>query len=241
MGKGKGAGIVGLLWVVCPILAGTPSVAAEDVQDGADRGPGLLTGQVFTANHPDSVMEHAVVELIFRKDGGEIEGIEAAADHSGRFAFAGLDTSHDLAYVLRVRSAGKDFLSEPILFAAGEETLVYNVVASTEMPIAEGALPEGHPAIEPAQGRRPPERPFLAALILLWLALCFLFLFRQSRERGRDVASRFPPAARGLVRDIASLDMRFERGEIGEDEYKKIRVSLRGRLIEIVEAHPPVE
>jgi hypothetical protein len=198
---------------------------------GQGVGPGVLTGQIFTAQHPDSVLGHSRVDLVFMGEGEAVMHRTVETDHSGVFTFAELDTTSSLAYVLRIQSPQGELLSDPIFFPAGQETIVYNVMARAETP----PLPTGHPPVQPTMGTVPRDRPPLTLLIVALTALLFAFFFNLTKAKPEEAPQAYPPNVRSLMRDVAGLDLRFERGEIGGEEYEKIRRSLRDRLMDLVE------
>jgi hypothetical protein len=191
-----------------------------------------LAGRVFTADHPDSIAPGAPVSLIFRPPQGEVQRLQSTADEGGHFHFVDLSPDTSIAYVLRIDYKNLQFLSSPIQFAPGEEVVEFNVLlAGGGAP--GGDMPEGHPSIpgEPMQGS--PVRPntlhtiLLALWVILVFALLALLARRSASTRGDEILS---PAARDLVRDIASLDNRHADGVIGAEEYRKVRDGLMARL-----------
>lgn len=195
---------------------------------------GVLTGQIFTAEHPDSLLRHAPVDLMFRGEDGAVDHVTGETDESGKFTFSGLDTTTNLAYVLRIQGPEGELLSDPIFFPAGQETVFYSVLAATQP-----SMPTGHPPIRQPVGTVPRDKPLLTLLVVILLMLLLAFLFNLTRGPGKEGRQAYPPKVRSLMRDVAGLDLRFERGEIGGEEYEKIRRSLRERLMDLVRSHPP--
>lgn len=234
-----GRGCVGRGCLILLLCLAWPAATRPQEETGRQpEGPGVLRGTVFTADHPESLLRHAPVDLIYRPGGGEFQRITGEADHAGSFSFTGLDTTSSLAYVLRILRGEREFLSEPIVFPPGMDTLVYNVMA-TEDPSRAG-LPTGHPPLsQPPPASAPKQNDFATFLIVAWIALAFAIPFHLTRSKPRSRgASPYPPEARSLMRDIAALDLRHEKGEIGGAEYGKIRSSLRARVIDILQSGP---
>jgi hypothetical protein len=200
-------------WVASPAVAAT------------------IAGRVFTADDPDSIAPGAPVSVVFRPPAGEVQRLQTTADAEGHFHFVDLSADSSIAYVLRIDFKGMQFLSSPIRFEPGEDVVEFNVLLSGGMP--QGEVPAGHSGItgEPAQGR--PVRPNALHTILLsvWVTLIFALLAVLARRKLRAGGEqRLPAAARGLVRDIASLDNSHAGGVIGEEEYRKVREGLMTRL-----------
>ena len=64
-------------------------------------------------------------------------------------------------------------------------------------------------------------------MVLVWAAIIGgVVLVVRSLTRGRDHVPPPPPAPRSQARE--TLDLRFARGEITEDEYQRMRVVLDG-------------
>jgi hypothetical protein len=148
-----------------------------------------------------------------------------------------LDTTTNVAYILGIQGEDGELVSDPIFFPAGQETLVYDLVTKTEVP----PLPTGHPSINSSTGIVPKDRPVVTFVIILFLVLLFAFFFRLTEGKPeQSPQGAYPRDVQGLMGDIASLDLRHERGEIGSEEYTKIRHTLRERLIELVRSSPLV-
>jgi hypothetical protein len=199
----------------------------------------VLTGRVFTADSPDSVLALNPIEVVYQDASGQTHRHATTTDAMGRFLFDGLEPE-GRAYVLSIKRGGREFLSEPIHFQAGQDTLVYDVMLVNEPPPS-GPLPAGHPPVGGVPPHRPVDSPLWALAIVVGLAVLFAYLFHLSGETPEAARQRrYPPRAVALMRDLAALDLRRERGEIGEEEYAKVREGLKRRLLEILRDHPPV-
>lgn len=203
---------------------------------------GRIAGQLFTAEHPDSLAAGAELTLIFRSADGAVQRIPTTAGSQGEYQFTRLDTDPALQYVIRVRHFGRDFLGAPIHFEPGESDLVYNfLVARDAAPLPTEGM-EGHPPIpsggmatQPPRVRQDPLA--MGAIVVGILALFGIPIaeaYRRDRSRRVRGAGLGPdPEAESLVQDIARLDLRFARGEIESGDYQAVRRSLRRRLEEL--------
>lgn len=226
-----GAGTVPAIRIWVRIAVASGALAAASLWGAAPSTAATIAGRVFTADHPDSIAPGAPVSVVFRPPAGEVQRLQTNADAEGHFHFVDLSADSSISYVLRIDFKGMQFLSSPIRFEPGEDVVEFNVLLAGGMP--QGEMPAGHPAVSggPPQGR--PVRPNALHTILLsvWVAMIFALiavLARRKRPQGGD--RTLPAVARGLVRDIASLDNSHADGVIGEEEYRKVREGLMIRL-----------
>lgn len=211
----RGAGPIVLL-----VLAFAGSLAVSNASAAT------IAGKVFTAESVDSLAQGASVTLVIHAGPGtDTKQVETSTDAQGHFHFPGLPSDTSLAYVLRITFRGKDFLSNPIRFPAGEEQIDYNVLLSDHSP--ESGQPE--PVI---QGRPARQSVFHTILIVLCVVVLFSLFATLARRQDSAEESRGaqPPEVGALIREIASLDVRHEDGIIGDDEYRKVRSALLARL-----------
>jgi len=142
-----------------------------------------LSGQVYTADHPDSIAASAAVTLIYRDRDGELARVETVTDRSGRFRYQDLDGDTSLAYVLRIDDSRSSFLSAPIRYAAGQEEIDFNVLLTPGS--MQSDIPSGHPSLDGgmAQGRPVEQKPIHTALIVLAVVSAYGLLARWARPR----------------------------------------------------------
>ena len=216
-----------IAWIA--VIGGALSAPASWI--AAPAAAATIAGRVFTADAPDSIAPGAPVSVVFRPPGGDVQRLQATADAEGHFHFVDLSADSSIAYVLRIDFKGMQFLSSPIRFEPGEDVVEFNVLLSGGMP--QGEVPAGHSKVpgRPAQGR--PVRPIALHTILLSVCVTLIFallalLARRKLRAGGE--RRLAAPARGLVRDIASLDNSHAGGVIGEEEYRKVREGLMTRL-----------
>lgn len=203
---------------------------------------GRIAGQLFTAEHPDSLAVGAELTLIFRSADGAVQRIPATAGIQGEYEFSGLPTDPALQYVIRVRHFGRDFLGAPIHFEPGEADLIYNFLVSRDAaPLPTDGM-EGHPPIgsggaarqEPGVRQDPLAMSAIVLGILALFALPIAEAYRRDRAlRALRAAPTADPEAEALVQDIARLDLRFARGELESGDYQAVRRSLLRRLHEL--------
>lgn len=199
---------LGLLSLLFPLglLCGGGLASAQG------NNPGEISGQVYTAEHPESLATGAQVSLVYRNARDEVERAAMPTDEQGRFCFSELPTNPDLEYVLRVDHRGMVSVGQPVRFESGESVLSFDVLigggperavsgpelGSGRTPEGPGGsmgiggggledeLPPGHPSIpgiRPLEGR--PVRQDPSHTILLTLALAGLFglpMFLLSRK-----------------------------------------------------------
>lgn len=195
-----------------------------------------IAGRVFTADDPDSIAPGAPVSLVFRPPSGEVQRLQTNSDAEGHFHFMDLSPDTTIAYVLRIDARGMQFLSSPIRFEPGEDVVEFNVLLSGGIPqggMPAQEMPAGHPSVPggPPLGR--PVRPnaLHTILLALWVTLIFALIAMLARRKtAKSGEPQLPASARGLVRDIASLDNSHAGGVIGEEEYRKVREGLMARL-----------
>jgi hypothetical protein len=201
---------------------------------------GSIVGQLFTAEHPDSVAAGAQLTLIYRTPAGEVERVPASAGPHGEYEFQGLSADPSIQYVIKVSHFGRDFLGAPIQFESGQTTLAYNfLVARDAAPLPAGGM-EGHPPISsdtPAQMAPPTVRQNPVTMTVIVLTILALFglpiTTAYRRDRVSSESGREDPEAAALIRDIASLDLRFSRQELESTDYEAVRRSLLRRLHEL--------
>lgn len=209
------------------------------VSAGSAAAQGSILGQLFTAENPDSVAAGAELTLIFRTPDGEVARVPARAGSHGEYEFAGLSTDPAIQYVIRVSYFGRDFLGAPIQFGPGETELAYNfLVARDAAPLPEGGM-EGHPPVTnsssvsaqmPPRGvRQDPVTMFVIVLTIL-AAFGLPIATAYKRDRTGDGVQGEDPESAALIRDIASLDVRFDRQELEASDYEAVRRSLLRRL-----------
>lgn len=223
------------LWAACFVMMVSclwPAAATAQT--------GRILGQLFTAEHPDSVAVGAELTLIFRGADGEVERIPATAGPDGEYEFSGLSTDPEIQYVVKVSHFGRDFLGAPIQFEQGETELAYNFLVSRDAAPLPADGMEGHPPMSqgaPAQMSPPPVYQDPVTMVVIVLTLFALFglpIANAYRKDGLAPASGgTDPEAAALIRDIASLDVRFERRELEEPDYQSVRRSLLRRLNQI--------
>lgn len=198
----------------------------------ADARAKTIAGTVMTAQHPDSFVARAPVVLIFREGQDATRRLQAEADERGHFHFTELAADTSINYVLSIDHRGQQFLSAPIRFRPEQEIIEFNVLLSAGMD--PGAMPSGHPPIEdpgPRFGKPVKVDPAHTILLVLGITAAFFGLGMAARRRvAASSAADLPAHARPLVRDIASLDINFGEGIIGEEEYRKVRAQLMERL-----------
>ncbi|MCA9726904.1 MAG: hypothetical protein KC729_04420 [Candidatus Eisenbacteria bacterium] len=202
-------------------------------------GTGTILGQLFTAEHPDSVAGQAELTLIFRPAGAEtVERVSQTAGPDGSYRFDGVSTDPTISYVIKVHYFGRDFLGAPIAFEAGQSVLEFNfLVARDAKPIPQS---DGHPPMDGGMGGSgmggvlQPVRqdPLAAVAIVAGLLAFFLLPVAMERRKGPAERPRLDGAASDLMRDIASLDLRFANGELAESDYRSVRSSLFQKLEE---------
>ena len=229
--------------LVCLLLATRPGAAQPAAAQPAAAQPGTaetgsILGQLFTAEHPDSVAAGAELTLIFRAPDGEVQRVPGVAGPHGEYEFPGLSTDPSLQYVVRVSYFGRDFLGAPMQFDVGQTRLAYNfLVARDAAPIPTGGM-EGHPPISsddaPAQMGQNGVRQDPFSMTVIVLAILALFglpiATAYRRDRQGPEGKREDPEAAALIRDIASLDLRYSRGELEASDYEAVRRSLIRRL-----------
>jgi len=198
---------------------------------------GMILGQLFTAEHPESVAAGADLTLIFREPGSEVvERINVKAGQDGTDLFSPVSTDPAIAYVIKVHYFGRDYLGAPMSFEPGSSLLEFNfLVARDAAPIPQtdahppmaGAFdPHMHPPIEPVR-----QDPLAAVAIVMGVLTLFAFPFLLGRRTGEGPA-RIEGSAADLMRDIASLDLRFADGDLEEPEYRAVRARLFAKLEE---------
>ena len=212
-------------------VSAQPAAGETDAPAGS-AGPGELRGQLFTAQHPDSVAAGAEVTLIWRDASDELNRISSTAGEDGSYSFPGLSADPTIDYVVRVQYFGRDYLGAPVSFTAGETVLEYNfLVARDAESIPMDGLPDGHshtggaatpPPLQPVK-QNPVTMLVLVALFIALFALPVLSVWKREVALARG--SNRPPID-SLVRDIAGLDLRFQRGDLEEDVYRQVRESL---------------
>lgn len=205
------------------------------------QGTGEIGGQLYAADHPESLAAGADVALIFRGSDGTRHELNAESDSRGAYRFTGLPTATEVSYVLRVAFRGNSFLGAPMNFA-GEPRIVSNFLVSSEAPpatpnddpaMAGESLPPGHPEVphSPVEGKPVPLNPAATLLLVLVSIALFALPWRLAhRERPASVPGIARVAIDALVRDIASLDLRHEAEEIEREDYLRVRASLMKRL-----------
>ena len=226
-GAGAAPAFRAVAWIA--LIAG--ALAAPAFWSATPVGAATIAGRVFTADHPDSIAPGAPVSVVFRPPGGEVQRLQTDADAEGHFHFVDLSADSSIAYVLRIDFKGMQFLSSPIRFEPGEDVVEFNVLIAGGMP--QGEMPSGHPSVPSGPPQGSPVRPnaLHTILLALWVTMIFAFLAALIRRKLRPGGERaLPAAARGLVRDIASLDNSRAGGVIGEEEYRKVREGLMIRL-----------
>jgi hypothetical protein len=197
---------------------------------------GIIRGQLFTAQDPESVAAGAEVTLIFRKPGASVpERIPAHAGQDGTYLFAPVSTDPAIAYVVMVHYFGRDYLGAPMSFQQGSALLEFNFLVSRDAapipqtdahPPMDGSL-DGHlhPPLLPVR-----QDPVAAAIIVLGVLTLFALPFLLARAG--DEPGRIEGSAADLMRDIASLDLRFADGDLDEPEYRAVRERLFAKLEE---------
>lgn len=237
---------LGLALVGGVLGAGSIWAQAETAPGASGAGVGVLQGRLFTAQHPDSVASNAEVQLIFRDADDHLQRISSTAGPDGSYAFPGISADPTLDYVVRVQFFGRDYLGAPISFTAGETELEYNfLVARNAESIPMDGLPDNHPQM--GETARPPMAPpvrqdplTMVVLVAVILALFGLPIISAWKREVADAQATNARPIDSLVRDIAGLDLRFERGDLEEDVYRKVRDSLFARLRESAGAGPKV-
>lgn len=207
---------------------------------GAQGGnAGMIRGQLFTAQHPESVAAGAELTLIFRNPGSEVvERTVTRAGQDGTYLFAPVSTDPAIAYVIKVHHFGRDYLGAPMSFEPGSALLEFNfLVARDAAPIPQtedahppmgGALDaHTHPPVQPVR-----QDPIAAAAIVLGVLTLFALPFLLDRSRSGDGPGKIEGSAADLMRDIASLDLRFADGDLEEPEYRAVRERLFAKLEE---------
>jgi hypothetical protein len=74
--------------------------------------------------------------------------------------------------------------------------------------------------------------PIAAAAIVLGVLTLFALPFLLDRSRSGDGPGKIEGSAADLMRDIASLDLRFADGDLEEPEYRAVRERLFAKLEE---------
>ncbi len=180
---------------------------------------GTITGQVFTAEHNDSLARSIPVTLLYRDAAEALQEIEGGTDSLGTYRFVDVPADTSIEYVIRIDSGEHELLSTPIRFEIGQELLA----SSFLLPSPErGHVPVGSPV----------EQSHSDLIVIL---VCVVILFAglaRAGQRSDPVGGqrRFSSGAHQLARDVASLDLRYEDGVIGEEEYTKVRAGLMGKL-----------
>ncbi len=211
------------------LMAGGPAVAAD----------GVLKGQLFTAQHPDSLAGGAEVTLVFRDDTNELTHKSTVATPRGEYEFTGLKTDPGYQYVVRVAYFDRDFLGPPISFEDGQTEVEFNFLVARNaapLPPMEGDVHQHQPTTtRPPMGSPVPPNP--AAMVAITATILALFLlpilnaYRRDRlsVNGSEGAAR-PRAVDALLRDIAALDLRYSDRDIEEGDYRSVRRSLLQKL-----------
>jgi len=191
---------------------------------------GLITGQLFTDRHPDSVAVGADLVLIFR-EGDDLRRIEGRSGSRGEFRFGTVSIDPEIQYVVKVNHRGREFLGTPISFAEGESLLEFNFLVSGEARSVDLFRSGGRSSSgDPRFGQRPDENPLTTIVIiglLFGLFAALAYRFRRT-VTGSEPSSRADRA--GLMREIARLDLRFESGDLAETEYRSRRAVLWSQL-----------
>ena len=227
------------LLLVLLVSAHSPARAQEEGLRG------IIRGQLFTAQDPESVAAGAEVTLIFRNPGATVpERIPVRAGQDGTYHFAPVSTDPAVAYVVMVHHFGRDYLGAPMSFEPGSSLLEFNFLVSRDaapIPQADSHPPMGgapdahtHPTLQPVR-----QDPIAAAAIVLGVLTLFAFPFLLGRARAGDGPGRIDGSAADLMRDIASLDLRFADGDLEEPEYRAVRARLFAKLEERTGASRP--
>ncbi len=190
------------------------------------RAAGTISGSIFTAQDQDSVAQGASVALLFSPGGPEsgAKRLEAQADGNGHFHFMDLPADTAIVYVIQISYRGRQFHSDPIRFAPGQDQIEYNVLLGDAETRNENVTIPAEP------GRPARQSAFATVLIVLWTVLIFAGFAMLARRREPAPAQDLPAGARSLVREIAALDIRHAEGAIGDPAYLEVRKGLLGRL-----------
>jgi hypothetical protein len=192
---------------------------------------GTIHGLVFSAAHNDSIVAEAPVALVYRDSEDQPRRIETTTDARGHFHFTDVSSDPSIEYILHVAYLGRDFQGSPLQFPPGKEEIEFNVLVNS--PSGSEQLPSSHPPIGGRSLRGEPavQDPLHTVLIVLWILVLFLGLGLLMRPApGTGGETKTPPKARALIREIASLDNRYDEGIMGDEEYRKVRGSLLAQL-----------
>lgn len=204
----------------------------------ASAAEGVLKGQLFTAQHPDSLAGGAEVTLVFRDDTNELTHKSTVATPRGEYEFTGLKTDPGYQYVVRVAYFDRDFLGPPISFEDGQTEVEFNFLVARNaapLPPMEGEAHSHPTSTRPPMGSPVPPNPgamvAITATILALFLLPILSAYRRDRLSVATAGSPARPrAVDALMRDIAALDLRFSEREIEEGDYRSVRRSLLQKL-----------
>lgn len=220
-------------------------ILAPSIAGAQQSGVGIIRGQLFTAQHLDSVAAGAELTLIYRQSAAEpVERMTTTAGADGTYLFTPVSPDPTIAYVIKVHHFGRDFLGAPMSFEPGSSLLEFNFLVSRDaQPVPQT---DGHPPMEDASGpgaheiERIRQDPLAAVAIVAGVLTLFAlpFLVGRSRRSG-DRERRVEGAAADLMRDIASLDLRFAEGDLEESDYRSVRASLFEKLEERTGAARP--
>jgi hypothetical protein len=211
----------------------------------AQSGVGTIRGQLFTAQHLDSVAGGAELTLIYRQSASEpVERMTTTAGEDGTYLFTPVSPDPAIAYVIKVHHFGRDFLGAPMSFEPGSSLLEFNFLVSRDaQPVPQS---DGHPPMEDASDshahevERVRQDPLAAVAIVGGVLTLFALPFLAGRSRGSgNRERRVEGAAADLMRDIASLDLRFAEGDLEESDYRSVRASLFEKLEERTGAARP--
>ncbi len=195
---------------------------------------GVISGRLFTADHPDSLARGASVTLIYGRAEGERSELVAASGPDGVYRFDGLSTDPNITYLLRVDFRGESFLGPPTGFETGEVALDRSFLVSPQAPpldrmLTGEAMPSDHPPVPALHGEPTPIQPGITLLLVLLIVAAWLGPWLWIRRRDRGAAR---PRAEGeieaLIRDIAGLDARHAAGQLPSEDWTRVR----GRLME---------
>ena len=134
---------------------------------------------------------------------------------------------------------GRDFLGAPIHFDSGQTNLAYNFLVSRDAAALPPDAMEGHTHAPGGTMRMPPDRvrqdPVTMTIIVLTALALFALPIMTAERRDRSEAESHEddPESAALIRDIASLDLRYSRQELETTDYEAVRRSLLRRLHEL--------